>query len=175
MRRLPLVFLVFHGLSGFFFFPGLAANSPSAPTVGTAPAGSAAPKLTPAEIGAERAGFTKEIRVQIAGHEQEPAETVFKDIVTLKGVPAGRLLAIMNAGYSQSLGVSCTHCHTANEWDRSDKPQKEITREMSRMVERINRELLPAIRHLDSEQPVVNCTTCHRGEVKPATTLGKKA
>ena len=116
----------------------------------------------------------KEIRAQIAGHEKEPAETVFKDIKTLKGVPAGRVLAIMNLGYSQSLGVSCTHCHTAGEWDKSDKPQKEIAREMSRMSAKINQELLPAIKNLDSKQPVVNCTTCHRGEVKPATNLGKR-
>ena len=27
------------------------------------------------------------------------------------------------------------------------------------------------IKSLDSKQPVVNCTTCHRGEVKPALNL----
>ena len=130
--------------------------------------------MTPAEIVAERDKFVKELRAKIAGHKKESAETVFKDIKTLKGVPAGRVLAIMNLGYSQSLGVSCTHCHTAGEWDKSDKPQKEIAREMSRMAAKINQQLLPAIKNLDSKQPVVNCTTCHRGEVKPATNLGKK-
>lgn len=128
-------------------------------------------KPTSEEIIAERDKFVKEIRAQIAGHEKEPAETVFKDIKTLKGVPAGRVLAIMNLGYSQSLGVSCTHCHTAGEWDKSDKPQKEIAREMSRLAATINKELLPKIANLDSKQPAVNCTTCHRGEFKPALNL----
>lgn len=141
------------------------------PAVATSVNKPADPKLTSAEIAAEREKFIKEIRAHIAGHEKEPAETVFKDIMTLKGVPAGRVLAIMNFGYSQSLGVSCTHCHTAGEWDKSDKPQKEITREMSRLAATINKELLPKIANLHSKQPAVNCTTCHRGEVKPALDL----
>ena len=77
----------------------------------------------------------------------------------------------MNFGYGRSLGVSCTHCHTAGEWYKSDKPQKEIAREMSRLSKAINTDLLPKIANLDSKKPVVNCTTCHRGEVKPALDL----
>lgn len=157
------------------YFAGLAsvvvlsAQQPASPVAASVAAPAA--KLSPEEIVAEREKFLKEIRAHIAGREKEPAETVFKDIQTLKGVPAGRVLAIMNFGYSQSLGVSCTHCHTAGEWDKSDKPQKEIAREMSRLAATINKELLPKIANLDSKQPVVNCTTCHRGEVKPALNL----
>ena len=139
----------------------------TAPPAVTAPA----PKLTTEEAAAEREKYVKEVRALIVGHEKEPAEKVFKDIKILKGVPAGRLLAIMNFGYGRSLGVSCTHCHTAGEWDKSDKPQKEIAREMSRLSKAINTDLLPKIANLDSKKPVVNCTTCHRGEVKPALDL----
>ena len=49
--------------------------------------------------------YVEQIKRQIAGHEQEPAEQVFKNIQWLKGVPAGRLLLIMNLGYSRALGV----------------------------------------------------------------------
>lgn len=151
----------------------LVAVAQTTPPAAAAPAEAKAPasKLSPEELNAEREKYAKEVLAAIAGHEKEPAETVFKDIKTLKGVPAGRVLAIMNMGYGQSLGVSCTHCHTAGEWDKSDKPQKEITREMSRMAATINKELLPKIANLDSKQPTVNCTTCHRGEVKPALNL----
>ena len=55
-------------------------------------------KLTAAEIIAEREKYAKEVRAMITGHEKEPAETVFKNIKVLKGVPAGRVPAIMNLG-----------------------------------------------------------------------------
>src|SRR5262245_26514059 len=72
----------------------------------------------------------QELTKQIAGQERKPAEEVFKNIKILKGVPAGRLLAVMQIGYSKSLGVNCTHCHVVNQWEKDDKPEKQITREM---------------------------------------------
>lgn len=111
------------------------------------------------------------LREQIKGKEQEPAEKVFKNIKSMKGVPAARLLAIMEMGYARSLGVNCTHCHTPEKWETEDKPQKQIARDMSAMVAKINGELLKNIKNLKSENPVINCTTCHRGAVKPALNL----
>lgn len=111
------------------------------------------------------------LREQIKGKENEPAEKVFKNIQLLKGIPAGRLLAIMNFGYARSLGVDCTHCHIADKWEAEDKNTKQIAREMKLMADKINSEFLKNIKGLKSEQPVINCTTCHRGEVKPALNL----
>jgi hypothetical protein len=130
-----------------------------------------APKLTSAEIAAERDKLAKEVFASIKDRANEPAEKVFKNIKSFTGVPAGRMIAIMKIGYAQSLGVSCTHCHTVGEWEKEDKPQKQIAREMSRLSKAINKELLPKIANLDSKQPAVNCTTCHRGEIKPALDL----
>jgi hypothetical protein len=107
----------------------------------------------------------------IKGKERMPAESVFKNIRTLKGVFAGGLLRIMNLGYGRSLGVGCAHCHVVGEWDKEDKPQKQIARDMAAMSAAINTQLLPAIKNLKSDKPVVNCTTCHRGDVKPALNL----
>jgi hypothetical protein len=112
-----------------------------------------------------------ELRKKIAGHENKPAEEVFKNIQLLKGVPAARVLAIMVVAYSKSLGVDCTHCHTPDQWERDDLPTKRVTREMAMMVRAINNEYLKKIRNLKSENPVVNCTTCHRGQTKPALNL----
>ena len=112
-----------------------------------------------------------QIRAQIAGKENQPAEQVFKNIQMLKGMPAGRVLAVMQIGYSKSLGVDCTHCHVAGQWEKEDKPTKQITRDMSAMAKAINTEYLKQIKNLKNPNPVVNCTTCHRGQVKPALNL----
>jgi hypothetical protein len=108
---------------------------------------------------------------QIAGKENQPAEQVFKNIQTLKGVPAVRLLRIMELGYSRSLGVNCAHCHVVDQWDKDDKPTKPIAREMAKMSQTINNEFLKNIKNLKGANPGVNCTTCHRGQTTPALNL----
>lgn len=126
---------------------------------------------TPVPERFDQAAALAKLREQIKGKENEPAEKVFKNIQVLKGVPASRLLAIMSFGYSRSLGVDCTHCHTPGKWESEDKTQKQTARDMAVMVEKINGELLKNIKNLKSESPTVNCTTCHRGEIKPALNL----
>jgi hypothetical protein len=122
-------------------------------------------------VTAERDRFAKEVLASIAGRENDSAAEVFKNVKVLKAVPAGRLVAIMNLGYSRSLGVSCSHCHVVEKWASDDKPQKQIARDMIKMAETINTQLLPNIKNLKGPQPIVNCTTCHRGSVKPALNL----
>ena len=125
----------------------------------------------PDSFAAERDSLMNDVLEKIAGRENAPAESVFKNIRLLKGVPAGRLPRIMNFGFGRSLGVSCRHCHVEGHWDAQDKPQKQIARDMSEMLHTINTELLPKVKNLKSEHPTVNCTTCHRGAVKPALNL----
>lgn len=112
-----------------------------------------------------------QLKAEISGKENQPSEQVFKNIQLLRGMPAARLLAVMQVGYSKSLGVDCTHCHVAGQWEKEDKPTKQITRDMSAMAKAINNEYLKNIKNLKNPNPVVNCTTCHRGQVKPATNL----
>jgi len=145
------------------------APSPAAPNTTAA---TATPAVVPKDsVTLERDRYVAEVRAQIAGKETLPASQVFKNIKMLNDVPAGRLLAIMNVGYGKSLGVSCTHCHTAGQWDKDDKTQKQTARDMSAMVGRINNELLKPIPNLKGPNAIVNCTTCHRGQVKPALNL----
>jgi hypothetical protein len=118
----------------------------------------------------QKAALAK-LREQIKGRENELAPAVFKNIQTMKNTPAGRLLSIMEMGFSASLGVNCTHCHVPDKWELEDKTQKQTARDMSAMVSTINRDLLKNIKNLKSASPIVNCTTCHRGEVKPALNL----
>jgi hypothetical protein len=77
----------------------------------------------------------------------------------------------MEQGFSRSLGVTCTHCHVAGQWASEEKATKQIAREMSKMVSTINGDLLKKIPDLRSTNPTVNCTTCHRGQTRPALDL----
>ena len=153
----PVTFAVF---AGSLLMIGLAAPS----AVSQPPADPAAAAKSDSELIAE-------LRKQIQGREKEPAETVFKNIQILKGRPAGSVLAVMDLGFRTSLGVRCMHCHDTQNFASDDKSEKRITREMSNMVRDINEKYLKSIQGLKSERPVVNCTTCHRGQVKPALNL----
>ena len=124
-------------------------------------------------VAMDRAKHLKQLRESIKGQGKRPADSVFKNIKTFKGVPAGRMLAIMDIGYSQSLGVSCGHCHNTNKWESDEKPQKQIAREMSILAANTTA-AVKAIKGIKSESPAVNCTTCHRGAVKPALDLEAK-
>ncbi len=114
------------------------------------------------------------LREKIKGREKEPAEDVFENIKIMKGFRAGRLLVIMKRGFANSLGVSCDHCHVTDDWASEEKDEKQIARDMWQMVGTINKELLAKIPNLESENPGINCTTCHRGKVKPAKSMKKK-
>ena len=129
----------------------------------------AAPRVAPGDTnGPRRDSLMQAVLTSIAGRERMPAESVFKNIKAMKQVPAGRLVRVMNLGYARSLGVSCDHCHVVGEWEKEDRPQKQIAREMRAMMDSINGGLLAKIQGLESDNPVVNCTTCHRGLTKPA-------
>ena len=104
----------------------------------------------------------------IAGRENQPAESVFKNIKIFKGVPAARLVDIMNHGFGRSLGVSCGFCHVPGKWDLDDKEEKNTARLMFAMVQTINRDYISRVpRDSGGPQPMVGCFTCHRGEPRP--------
>lgn len=119
---------------------------------------------------ADREMHKQRILASIAGKENLPADSVFENIKIFKGAPAGRLLAIMDIAYSQSLGVSCGHCHNTKDFASEEKQEKQIAREMWAMTAQ-TRELLNNVKGLKSEKPTINCTTCHRGQLKPALSL----
>jgi hypothetical protein len=119
----------------------------------------------------DQAQALADLRKAIAGREDKPAGEVFKNIQMFKAMPAARLLRVMELGYAKSLGVDCTHCHVAGQWEKEDKPTKQIARDMAAMVANINNEQLKRIKNLKSAEPVINCTTCHRGQIKPALNL----
>jgi hypothetical protein len=104
---------------------------------------------------------------RIAGRENLPAESVFKNIKVMKGIPAGRLVRIMNAGFGRSLGVSCGYCHVPPNWELDDKEEKNTARLMWTMTGAINRDYISKVPNDSGPAPVVNCMTCHQGMPRP--------
>jgi hypothetical protein len=108
----------------------------------------------------------------IAGRENQPAESVFKNIKVFKGVPAARLVNIMNNGFGHSLGVGCGFCHVQGKFDLDDKTQKNTARLMLAMVQTINRDYVSKVPADSGRTPMVTCFTCHRGRPQPVSQEG---
>jgi hypothetical protein len=172
MHRQLLVFLLLVALGAAGMLTA-AACTPKKALAAAEPPAEASPTTEPEQPEGLPA-FMVAIQEKVKGKEDLPAEEVFEDIDILKGIPAGRVLPLMRTAFSQSLGVRCNHCHVFNEWADNSNPTKDVAREMWRMTGRINRELLAGIDNLGSLEPTVNCTTCHRGEVKPALRMEER-
>ena len=94
----------------------------------------------------------------------------------LQTLPEAQLFPLMNL-LADSLGVKCDYCHVQATpdltrtpsnvggwvWDRDDKPQKRVAREMMQMVIDLN-----AGRFKGESR--ITCFTCHRGSTQPART-----
>ena len=87
-----------------------------------------------------------------------PVEQTKKNIKSLQGLPTSQLIPVM-AFMSNSLGVTCGHCH-AKEWESDEKPAKETARKMIAMERDIN------ARNFDGKT-VVTCNSCHQGHIRP--------
>jgi hypothetical protein len=97
-----------------------------------------------------------------------PAEQVFKNVQSLKGIPADEFMSTMGF-FSASLGISCSDCHTAEsggDWSKyadDDNERKRRSRGMIAMVNTMNKSFFAGRR-------VLTCYTCHRGSTSPEIT-----
>ena len=142
------------------------APAPAAATVAARPAAAASDSVQQVN---DR--FVAAVRRRIAGMEQQPAESVFKNIQlpNLKRVPAQTFVTIMDVGYARALGVTCAHCHVTTDFSSDDKRPKRAAREMAVMHFGINQQLLK-MENLATQPPekrFINCATCHRGSIHP--------
>ena len=84
--------------------------------------------------------------------------------------------------YSSMIGVDCGFCHVKTKTDpekydyASDaKPEKEITRKMMKMTEKINEDFFEyKITYKHDEVLAVSCKTCHHGSPRPELVEVKK-
>jgi len=127
---------------------------------------SGGPGGTPADsFAAERDSMTRVILEHLGERRAAPAESVFKNLKVMQGMPAERFLGAMNS-FSRALGVSCRHCHVPGHWADEDKKPKEVARQMMKMSRAINDEYLAKM-DLGDDRSNVGCMTCHRGEAEP--------
>jgi hypothetical protein len=91
-----------------------------------------------------------------------------------KDIARDSLVQIMR-GFSLQLGVRCQYCHVGGdgvsfagvEFPRDDDPDKRKARFMLRMVDSLNRFVLPRIPDLGRAPLRIECKTCHRGAARP--------
>jgi photosynthetic reaction center cytochrome c subunit len=94
----------------------------------------------------------------------QTAESEFKNIQVLKGIPSDQLVASMRF-IAASLGVECSYCHVPEHFDKDDKKPKQIARDMMRMMFAIDKDNFGGYREL-------TCYSCHRGLPKPEVLPG---
>jgi hypothetical protein len=116
----------------------------------------------------DRAKYVTIVSEMIKGKEKMPVDSVFKNLEVLGGFPAENLVLAMSK-WSIGLGVSCGYCHNTQDWSSDQIVKKKIARKMVELGSMVNAQL-KTIEGL-SNRPIVNCITCHRGELKPALNI----
>jgi Photosynthetic reaction centre cytochrome C subunit len=104
----------------------------------------------------------------------EPASNDFKNLQVLpKNITADSLDKIMD-GFNAGLGVDCKFCHVKDKkadsliFEKDDKPEKEIARNMMRMTMDINKKYFQFNETVTANQvQAVTCYTCHKGTQIP--------
>ncbi len=161
-------------IAGGLLVAGLAAASPGAPGMPAPqepPAASPAPPSMPAHEAEHPAASAPDphrdspLRKMIAGHESEPAETIFKNVKVLKGLTVKQFMDTME-GFSHALGTNCKKCHDTENFASDDKEEKTAARGMVMMTRDINEKYLKTMPGLDKGAHA-GCFTCHHGQVNP--------
>lgn len=115
-----------------------------------------------------RAIYVAQVMKQIAGHENEPADRVFKNVQVLKGITAEQLVHKMDKEYGEALSWNCTNCHRfapQGNFASDTSTDKRRARFMQQMTNDLNQNQFPKLYPKDT--PQVTCATCHRGYNEP--------
>lgn len=76
--------------------------------------------------------------------------------------------------FTFALGIRCQHCHFSPtgsfrdvDFASDSLAEKEVARDMIRMLRRLNDEILPAVERRGDPPVEMTCKTCHRGRTRP--------
>lgn len=122
-------------------------------------------------VGAQQAG-PKEGKAP--SRREETAGQKYKNVKVLRDLPAKQLIPMMHT-FNKELSVTCEFCHVVNAehnaWDKDDNPNKEVSRDMIRIVQDLNapKSATGGTRsyHLKTK---ANCFLCHHGHPEAITT-----
>lgn len=117
--------------------------------------------------------FTTALTLAVPGAAQIPSK--FTNLKFLPHDIARDSLVNIMRGFSFALGVRCQYCHVGGdgvsfagvEFAKDDDPDKVKARFMLRMVDSLNRFVLPQLPGAGSNLVKIECKTCHRGINKP--------
>ncbi len=98
-----------------------------------------------------------------ASMEGKTAESYYKKIEVLKGIPAAEVHPAMEY-ITTALGVGCAYCHVIGKFDVDDKREKHVARSMIAMTMALNKTVFDGKRE-------ITCYTCHRGIAKAGATF----
>ncbi len=107
---------------------------------------------------------------------QWPPEKIENLQVLPEDITLRELVGLMR-GFAGGLGVRCIYCHVGDdpndlsttEFASDTKATKRKAREMLRMVQHINNQLLPNVPDRSDPPVEVTCATCHHGVTKPVS------
>jgi len=88
------------------------------------------------------------------------------NLTVLKATTGAEVGSIMRA-FTAGLGVQCSYCHVQNDFASDGNPNKQIGRNMIKLVQKINADF-------SDGRMRVSCYTCHRGETEPKTAPAPK-
>jgi hypothetical protein len=76
--------------------------------------------------------------------------------------------------FADALGVKCSYCHVEGDFASDTNPKKEMARKMIAMVRLIDTSFPSSAGAFPEGYHEVDCSTCHRGSVKPETKAPRK-
>jgi hypothetical protein len=76
--------------------------------------------------------------------------------------------------FSAALGVECSYCHVQGDFTADTNPKKEVARKMIAIVRLIDTSFPSSTGVFPEGFHEVDCSTCHRGSVKPETKAPRK-
>lgn len=128
-------------------------------------------RVVPAAVMAFAAMLLLDAAPAAAQASEEP-----KNLKVLPKTMSRREVTEVMRSFTQALGVRCTECHVSTkpgsdrledlDFASDEKPDKEIARQMMRMVGSINDQIA---KMGIKDAPQVRCITCHHGVKRPET------
>src|SRR5262245_2477357 len=92
----------------------------------------------------------------------------------LKLLAANTEIPFVMQNFKDALGVECVYCHVQGDFASDANPKKEIARKMIAMVRLIDTSFPSSTGVFPDGYHEVDCSTCHRGSVKPEIKAPRK-
>jgi molybdate transport system substrate-binding protein len=111
---------------------------------------------------------------QAGGRGAAPGASPANPPKNLKLLAPNTEIRFVMQSFNEALGVQCTYCHVQGDFAADTNPKKEIARKMITMARLIDTSFPSSAGVFPDGYHEVDCSTCHRGSVKPETVASRK-